>query len=76
MRLVLLVEALLFSEVGTAFGLLAELYLSVLLMNALKFGRFAIMYQFSHSEVLSAIAIGSLAGWRRLFLPGWRLWKR
>lgn len=69
MQRMVLAEALLLAAVGTAFGLLAGLYLSVLMVSALKVGGFTIMYQFPLYGVLSAIAVGLLTGVVAAIIP-------
>ncbi len=69
MQRMVLAEALLLAAVGTAFGLLAGLYLSVLMVSALKFGGFTIIYQFPLYGVLSAIAVGLLTGVVAAIIP-------
>lgn len=68
-RNMVLAEAVLLAAIGTALGLLAGLYLSYLMVSALKFGGFTVAYQFPLYSVLSAIAIGLLFGVVAALIP-------
>jgi putative ABC transport system permease protein len=68
-RRIILAEALLLAAVGTAFGLLAGLYLGYVMTQAFKAGGFPIEYYFPWAGVLAAIAIGLLFGALAAIIP-------
>jgi len=68
-RRMVLIEALLLAALGTAFGLLAGLYLGYLLMSALTAGGYPVTYSFPLAGLLAAIAIGLLFGVLAALLP-------
>jgi putative ABC transport system permease protein len=68
-RGMVLTEAVLLAAIGTVLGLLSGLYLSYLLVSALKFGGFTLTFQFPFYAVISAIAIGLLFGVIAALIP-------
>jgi putative ABC transport system permease protein len=68
-RRMVLSEALLLAAVGTAFGLLAGLYLGYVMVLGLSVGGFPVVYSFPFAGLLAAIAIGLLFGVLAALLP-------
>jgi putative ABC transport system permease protein len=68
-RRMVLAEALLLAAFGTAFGLLAGLYLGYLMIGAMEFGGFQVDYYFPWVGLLAAIAIGLLFGALAAIIP-------
>jgi putative ABC transport system permease protein len=68
-RRMVLAEALLMAAFGTAFGLLAGLYLGYLLVGAMEFIGFPVAYTFPTIGILTAIAIGLLFGALAAIIP-------
>jgi len=68
-RRTVLSEALLLAAVGTAFGLLAGLYLGYVMVLGLGVGGFPVAYSFPFAGLLAAIAIGLLFGVLAALLP-------
>lgn len=61
-RRMVIVESLLLAAIGTAFGLLAGLYLGYVMVLGLDVGGFPIPYEFPYVGLLAAIATGLLFG--------------
>jgi putative ABC transport system permease protein len=61
-RRIVLVEALLLAAIGTAFGLLAGLYLGYLMILGLGVGGYPVEYAFPAAGLLATTAIGLLLG--------------
>ena len=68
-RRMILAEALLMAVFGTAFGLIAGLYLGYLLVGAVAFVGFPVAYSFPTIGILTAIAIGLLFGALAAIIP-------
>jgi len=68
-RRMILAEALLMAAFGTAFGLIAGLYLGYLLVGAITFVGFPVAYTFPTIGILTAIAIGLLFGALAAIIP-------
>jgi putative ABC transport system permease protein len=64
-----LAEALLMAAFGTAFGLLAGLYLGYLLVGAMEFIGFPVPYHFPVNGIVAAIVIGLLFGALAAIIP-------
>lgn len=61
-RSIVIVEALLLAALGTAFGLLAGLYLGYVMILGLSTGGYPVTYVFPAAGLLAATAIGLLLG--------------
>jgi len=68
-RSMVLAEAALLAAVGAAFGLLGGLYLSYVMVGAVKFGGFTLTYSFPLFGVVSAIAVGLIFGVLAALIP-------
>ena len=68
-RLMVLAEALLLAAIGTAFGLLAGLYLGYVLVLGLSVGGFPIAYTFPLSGIVGATAVGLVFGVLAALIP-------
>jgi putative ABC transport system permease protein len=68
-RRMVLAEALLMAVFGTAFGLIAGLYLGYLWVGAMAFVGFPVAYSFPTIGILSAIAIGLIFGALAAIIP-------
>lgn len=69
-RWTILTEALLLAAIGTAFGILAGLYLGyVLVLGIGASGLYAIQYSFPYAGVLAAIALGLIFGVIAALIP-------
>ncbi len=68
-RRMILAEALLLAATGTAFGLLAGLYLGYVMVSALGSGGYPVTYAFPLAGVLAAIAVGLLFGVIAAIIP-------
>jgi len=68
-RLMVLAEALLLAAIGTAFGLLAGLYLGYVMVLGLSVGGFPVTYAFPLVGVVAAIAVGLLFGALAALIP-------
>jgi len=68
-RQMVLAEALLLAATGTAFGLLAGLYLGYVMISALSSSGFPVEYAFPLMGLLAAIAIGLLFGVIAAIIP-------
>jgi putative ABC transport system permease protein len=68
-RRMVLTEALLLAAIGTAFGLLAGLYLGTILVGAMVAGGFPMPYAFPVAGLLVAIAVGLLFGALAAVIP-------
>ena len=68
-RQMVLAEALLLAATGTAFGLLAGLYLGYVMVSALSSGGFPVTYSFPLGGLLAAIAVGLLFGVIAAIIP-------
>jgi putative ABC transport system permease protein len=68
-RRMVLAEALLMAAFGTAFGLIAGLYLGYLLVGAMKFIGFPVPYYFPVAGLLSALVTGLLFGALAAIIP-------
>ncbi len=68
-RRMVMTEALLLAAIGTAFGLLAGLYLGYILVLAMSTQGYPITYAFPYSGLLAAVAIGLLFGVLAAILP-------
>jgi len=71
-RRMVLAEALLLAAVGTAFGLLAGLYLGYMMIAAFREGGFPLSYFFPWAGVLITVAIGLLFGALAAIVPARR----
>jgi len=58
----ILAESLLLAAAGTAFGLLAGVWLGYILVGAMQVGGFALPYFFPYAGVLLTVAVGLLMG--------------
>jgi putative ABC transport system permease protein len=65
----ILAESLLLAAAGTAFGILAGLWLGYVLVGALKVGGFVLPYYFPYAGILVTIAIGLLFGVLASLIP-------
>jgi putative ABC transport system permease protein len=61
-RRIVVAEALLLAAIGTAFGLVAGLYLGYVMVLGLRVGGYPVTYVFPVAGLLAAIAIGLLLG--------------
>jgi putative ABC transport system permease protein len=68
-RRVVLAEALLLAALGTAFGLLAGLYLGYVMILGLSTGGYPVAYVFPAAGLLAATAVGLLLGVVAAFVP-------
>jgi putative ABC transport system permease protein len=68
-RRMVVTEALLLAALGTAFGILAGLYLGYVMITGLSVGGFPVAYSFPLAGILAGIAIGLLFGVLAAFLP-------
>jgi len=68
-RRMILAEALLLAATGTAFGLLAGLYLGYVMVSALGSGGYPVTYSFPLAGLLAAIAVGLLFGVIAAIIP-------
>lgn len=68
-RMVVLAEALILSGIGTAFGLLAGLYLGYMAVEAVRSAGFPMQFVFPASGVLIAVAAGILFGVAAAIIP-------
>jgi len=68
-RLMVLAEALLLAAIGTAFGLLAGLYLGYVLVLGLSAGGFPVTYTFALTGIVAAIAAGLVFGVLAALIP-------
>lgn len=68
-RRMVLAEALLMAAFGTAFGLIAGLYLGYLLVGAMQFVGFPMAYYFPTAGLVAALAIGLLFGALAAIIP-------
>ncbi len=68
-RRMVLAEALLMAAFGTAFGLIAGLYLGYLLVGAMEFVGFPVPYYFPIAGLLAAMATGLLFGALAAIIP-------
>jgi putative ABC transport system permease protein len=64
-----LAEGLLLAAIGTAFGLLAGLYLGYLLVKAMASAGFPVMYIFPWGGIASAVIVGLLFGALAAIIP-------
>jgi putative ABC transport system permease protein len=68
-RRTVIVESLLLAAIGTAFGLLAGLYLGYVMVLGLSVGGFPVEYVFPSAGLLAATAVGLLFGVLAALLP-------
>jgi putative ABC transport system permease protein len=68
-RRTVIAESLLLAAIGTAFGLLAGLYLGYVMVLGLAAGGFPLSYVFPYAGILAAIAVGLLFGVLAALLP-------
>lgn len=68
-RRIVLAEALILSALGTAFGILAGLYLGYMVVEALRVGGFPLEYVFPTTGVLLAIVAGIIFGVLAALIP-------
>ncbi|MBK9714613.1 MAG: ABC transporter permease [Kouleothrix sp.] len=68
-RRIVIAESLLLAAIGTAFGLLAGLYLGYVMIKGLSTSGFSVTYVFPAAGLLAAIAIGLLLGVVAALLP-------
>jgi putative ABC transport system permease protein len=68
-RRTVIVESLLLAAIGTAFGLLAGLYLGYVMVMGLSVGGFPVEYVFPGAGLLAATAVGLLFGVLAALLP-------
>lgn len=68
-RLMVLAEALLLAAIGTAFSLLAGLYLGYVLVLGLSAGGFPVTYTFALTGIVAAIAAGLVFGVLAALIP-------
>ncbi len=68
-RRTVIAESLLLAAIGTAFGLLAGLYLGYVLVLGLSAGGFPVHYVFPYAGLLAAIAIGLIFGVLAALVP-------
>ena len=68
-RLMVLAEALLLAAIGTAFGLVAGLYLGYVLVLGLSVGGFPVTYAFPLTGIVAAIAAGLVFGVLAALIP-------
>jgi len=68
-RRMVIAESLLLAAIGTAFGLLAGLYLGYVMLLGLSVGGFSVEYVFPYAGLLAAIATGLIFGVIAAILP-------
>jgi putative ABC transport system permease protein len=68
-RRMVVVESLLLAAIGTAFGLLAGLYLGYVMVLGLSVSGFPVTYVFPYAGLLAAIAIGLIFGVLAALVP-------
>jgi putative ABC transport system permease protein len=68
-RRMVVAESLLLAAIGTAFGLLAGLYLGYVMLLALSVGGFPVEYAFPYAGIVGAIATGLIFGVVAAMLP-------
>ena len=68
-RRMVVAESLLLAAIGTAFGLLAGLYLGYVMVLGLSVSGFPVTYVFPYSGLLAAIAVGLIFGVLAALLP-------
>ncbi|MBI3360799.1 MAG: FtsX-like permease family protein, partial [Chloroflexi bacterium] len=68
-RRIVVTESLLLAAIGTAFGLLAGLYLGYVLVLGLSVGGYPVTYAFPYGGLLAAIAVGLIFGVLAALLP-------
>ncbi len=61
-RRIVVAESLLLAAIGTAFGLLAGLYLGYVMVLGLSVGGFPVIYAFPYAGILAAVAVGLIFG--------------
>jgi len=61
-RRVVVAESLLLAAIGTAFGLLAGLYLGYVMVMGLSVGGFPVIYAFPYAGIIAAVATGLVFG--------------
>lgn len=61
-RRVVVAESLLLAAIGTAFGLLAGLYLGYVMVMGLSVGGFPVIYVFPYAGIIAAVATGLIFG--------------
>ncbi|MGC8874983.1 MAG: ABC transporter permease, partial [Chloroflexia bacterium] len=71
-RRMILMESLLLGALGTAFGILAGLWLSYVLITGINVSGFSMPYYFPYLGVLVAVAVGPLLGVVAAVLPARR----
>ena len=69
MRRTVIIEALLLAAIGTAFGLLAGLYLGYVMVMGFSVAGFPVEYVFPGAGLLAATAVGLLFGVLAALLP-------
>jgi putative ABC transport system permease protein len=68
-RRMVIAESLLLAAIGTAFGLLAGLYLGYVMVLGLSVGGYPVTYAFPYAGLLAAIAIGLIFGVLAALVP-------
>jgi putative ABC transport system permease protein len=71
-RRMIVAESLLLGALGTAFGILAGLWLGYVLMQGINVGGFVMSYYFPYTGLLLAVAVGLLIGVGAAVLPARR----
>jgi len=71
-RRMIVAESLLLGALGTAFGILAGLWLGYVLMQGMDVGGFVMSYYFPYAGILLAVAVGLLIGVGAAVLPARR----
>jgi putative ABC transport system permease protein len=71
-RRMIVAESLLLGALGTAFGILAGLWLGYVLMQGMDVGGFVMSYYFPYTGLLLAVAVGLLIGVGAAVLPARR----
>jgi ABC-type transport system, involved in lipoprotein release, permease component len=71
-RRMIVAESLLLGALGTAFGILAGLWLGYVLMQGINVGGFVMSYYFPYAGILLAVAVGLLIGVGAAVLPARR----
>ena len=71
-RRMIVAESLLLGALGTAFGILAGLWLGYVLMQGMDVGGFVMPYYFPYTGLLLAVAVGLLIGVGAAVLPARR----
>jgi putative ABC transport system permease protein len=66
---IVVIESVLLAAIGTAFGLLAGLYLGYIILGALTSGGFPVDYSFPYSGLVAAVAAGLLFGALAAVIP-------